>query len=52
MPKLLSLQIFDKIKERLCDLEAGKKIEAREINVLLTAQQKQQLKPNNTANQQ
>jgi hypothetical protein len=44
MPKLSSLQIFDKIEERLRDLEAGKDIEAREINVLLTTQQKQQLK--------
>ena len=44
MPKLSSLQIFDKIEERLRDLEAGKEIEAREINVLLTTQQKQKLK--------
>ena len=44
MPKLSSLQIFDKIEERLRDLEAGKEIEAREINVLLTVQQRQQLK--------
>ena len=44
MPKLSSLQIFDKIEERLRDLEEGKDIEAREINVLLTTQQKQQLK--------
>jgi hypothetical protein len=44
MPKLSSLQIFDKIEERLRDLEAGKDIEAREINVLLTTQQKQKLK--------
>ena len=44
MPKLSSLQIFDKIEERLRDLEAGKDIEAREINVLLTLQQRQQLK--------
>lgn len=44
MPKLSSLQIYDKIEERLRDLEAGKDIEAREINVLLTTQQKQQLK--------
>ena len=45
MPKLSSLQIFDKIEERLRDLEAGKELEAREINVLLTTQQRQQLKP-------
>ena len=44
MPKLSSLQIFDKIEERLRDLEAGKDIEAREINVPLTTQQRQQLK--------
>jgi len=44
VPKLSSLQIFDKIEERLRDLEAGKDIEAREINVLLTTQQKQKLK--------
>ena len=44
MPKLSSLQIFDKIEERLRDLQAGKEIEAREINVLLTLQQRQQLK--------
>jgi hypothetical protein len=44
MPKLSSLQIFDKIEERLRDLEAGKELEAREINVLLTTQQRQQLK--------
>jgi hypothetical protein len=43
MPKLSSLQIFDKIEERLRDLEAGKELEAREINVLLTTQQRQQL---------
>jgi len=30
-----------KIKERLRDLEAGKEIEAREINVLITKQQRQ-----------
>jgi hypothetical protein len=44
VPKLSSLQIFDKIEERLRDLEAGKELEAREINVLLTTQQKQKLK--------
>ncbi len=44
MPKLSSLQIFDRIEERLRDLEAGKELEAREINVLLTTQQRQQLK--------
>jgi len=44
MPKLSSLQIFDKIEERLRDLEAGKELEAREINLLLTTQQRQQLK--------
>ena len=44
MPKLSSLQIFDKIEERLRDLEAGKELEAREINALLTLQQQQQLK--------
>jgi hypothetical protein len=44
MPKLTSLQIFDKIEERLRDLEAGKELGAREINVLLTTQQRQQLK--------
>ena len=44
MPKLSSLQIFDKIEVRLRDLEAGKELEAREINVLLTLQQRQQLK--------
>jgi len=36
--------MFDKIEELLRDLEAGKDIEAREINVLLTPQQRQQLK--------
>jgi hypothetical protein len=36
MPKLTSLQIFDKIEERLRDLEAGKELEASEVNVLLT----------------
>ena len=44
MPKLTSLQILERIEERLRDLEAGKDIEAREINVLLTTQQKQKLK--------
>ena len=44
MPKLTSLQIFDKIEERLRDLEAGKELGAREINVLLTTEQRQQLK--------
>jgi hypothetical protein len=44
MPKLTSLQIFDRIEERLRDLEAGKELEAREINVLLTTKQRQQLK--------
>lgn len=41
MPKLTSLQLFDRIEERLQDLEAGKELEAREINVLLTTQQRQ-----------
>jgi hypothetical protein len=44
LPKLSSLQLLDRIEERLRDLEAGKDIEAREINVLLTTQQKQKLK--------
>jgi hypothetical protein len=44
LPKLTSLQLFDRIEERLRDLEAGKELEAREINVLLTTQQRQQLK--------
>jgi len=44
MPKLSSLQLLDRIEERLRDLEAGKELEAREINVLLTTQQRQQLK--------
>ena len=44
MPKLTSLQILERIEERLRDLEIGKEIEAREINVLLTTQQRQQLK--------
>ena len=44
MPTLSSLQLLDRIEERLRDLEAGKELEAREINVLLTAQQRQQLK--------
>ena len=44
MPKLSSLQILERIEERLGDLEAGKELEAREINVLLTTQQRQQLK--------
>ena len=44
MPKLSSLQILERIEERLRDLEADKDIEAREINVLLTTHQKQQLK--------
>ena len=44
MPKLTSLQILERIEERLRDLEAGKELEAREINVLLTTQQRQQLK--------
>ena len=44
MPKLSSLQILERIEERLRDLEAGKELEAREINVLLTTQQQQQLK--------
>ena len=44
MPKLTSIQILERIEERLRDLEAGKEIEAREINVLLTTQQRQQLK--------
>jgi len=44
MPKLSSLQVLERIEERLRDLEAGKEIEAREINVLLTTQQRQKLK--------
>jgi hypothetical protein len=44
MPKLSSLQILERIEERLRDLEAGKELEAREINVLLTTEQQQQLK--------
>ncbi len=44
MPKLSSLQILERIEERLRDLEAGKELEAREINVLLTTQQRQQHK--------
>ena len=44
MPKLTSLQLLERIEERLRDLEAGKELEAREINVLLTTQQRQQLK--------
>ena len=44
MPKLSSLQILERIEERLRDLEAGKELEAREINVLLTTKQRQQLK--------
>jgi hypothetical protein len=44
MPKLSSLQILERIEERLRDLEAGKELEVREINVLLTTQQRQQLK--------
>jgi hypothetical protein len=44
VPKLSSLQILERIEERLRDLEAGKELEAREINVLLTTQQRQQLK--------
>jgi len=43
MPKLSSLQLLERIEERLRDLEAGKELEAREINVLLTTQQRQQL---------
>jgi len=44
LPKLTSLQVLERIEERLRDLEAGKELEAREINVLLTTQQRQQLK--------
>jgi hypothetical protein len=44
VPKLSSLQILERIEERLGDLEAGKELEAREINVLLTTQQRQRLK--------
>jgi len=44
VPKLSSLQILERIEERLGDLEAGKELEAREINVFLTTQQRQQLK--------
>lgn len=44
MPKLTSLQILERLEERLRDLEAGKELEAREIDVLLTTQQRQQLK--------
>lgn len=44
MPKLSSLQLLERIEERLRDLEAGKELEARKINVLLTTQQRQQLK--------
>lgn len=44
MPKLSRLQLLDRIEERLRDLEAGKELEVREINVLLTTQQRQQLK--------
>ena len=31
MPELSSLQLFDRIEERLRDLEAGKELEACEI---------------------
>ena len=44
MPKLSSLQLLERIEERLRDLVAGKGLEAREINALLTTQQRQQLK--------
>jgi hypothetical protein len=44
MPKLSSLQVLERIEQRLRHLEAGKELEAREINVLLTTQQRQQLK--------
>jgi hypothetical protein len=36
MPKLSSLQVLKRIEERLRDLEVGKELEVREINVLLT----------------
>lgn len=40
MPKLSSLQVLERIEECLRDLEAGKELEERETNVLLTTQQR------------
>jgi hypothetical protein len=36
VPKLSSLQLLERIEELLRDLEAGKELEASEVNVLLT----------------
>jgi len=43
MPKLNGIQIYERLKERLTQLEAGEEIAAREIRALLTVEQQQEL---------
>jgi hypothetical protein len=44
MPKLNLDQLIDRLVKRITQLENGKLLEARDINVLLTAEQRQMLK--------
>ena len=44
MPKLNLDQLIDRLVKRITQLESGKLLEARDINVLLTAEQQQRLK--------
>jgi hypothetical protein len=44
MPKLNLDQLIDRLAKRITQLESGKLLEARDINVLLTAEQQQRLK--------
>lgn len=44
MPKLNIDQLIDRLKKRITQLEKGKLLEARDINVLLTAEQQKKLK--------
>ena len=43
MPKLNGLQIYERLEERLKQLEAGEEIAAKEIRSLLTPEQQQEL---------
>lgn len=43
MPKLNGIHIFERLKERLEQLEAGEEIAAKEIRSLLTPEQQQEL---------
>ena len=43
MPKLNGIHIFERLRERLEQLEAGEEIAAKEIRSLLTPEQQQEL---------